>query len=168
MRRGLLGAGMLAALGAGALTAVLVAGASAGAPVITIEGANKKAITIDGSSLRDQIFVDDLGAAADPITIVGENRALADRSPACAPDGQTSTVFCDAGLLTDIVGELGKGSDRIRFDLNEWTPAITVSGGDGGDAFQGGTATTPYTYRGGRGGDDLAGGSGDDELRGEN
>jgi Ca2+-binding RTX toxin-like protein len=154
----------LAALAGGALTAVVVAGASAErqAGIITIRG-DLDAITLEGDSFPDSARVQ--SAQNGVITIVGEN--LDNKDVYCTNDaGGTATVtsFCTQGTIDMVTAPLGGGDDTISFE--DRMKGITVRGdGFGGDdRLSGGPG--PQSFDGGKGDDTLEGEAGDDRLRG--
>jgi Ca2+-binding RTX toxin-like protein len=158
----LVAASACAALAAGALTAILVSGASAERTgIITIRG-DIAAITIDGSDFSDNAAVRQAEGGGS-ITIVGD--AVENQRDGCTGGSGTGTpVFCAAAGVKTITAPLGGGSDTISFQDEMKGITIQGAGFGGDDKLTGGPG--PQSFDGGKGADTLEGEAGPDRLRG--
>jgi Ca2+-binding RTX toxin-like protein len=156
-------AAWVAALAAGAGTAVLASGAGS-QPMITLGDNPGEEITVYGSRLGDTITY---GGYTDNITVAA-NRTITSLRNDCDVEPTFSTsAFCDRELdYSKLESRLGDGPDHIEFYDSFDAPGFRIlgRGGSGGDSLSG--AEKKDEFAGGRGGDTLIGLEGNDDLSG--
>lgn len=154
---------LIAALAAGAGTAVLASGAGPGPKLITLKGSNEKFLTIRGSDGGDSMYI--AGTAPGAVTM-GADRQFTNLRTDCEVVGPVMTnAVCTSAALREIDTGLGGGNDRLRLgELASDAVRLFSAGGGGADALQG--SEERDTFGGGPGNDSLRGKGGNDYLDG--
>jgi hypothetical protein len=174
--RRLLPAAMIAALAAGAATAVLASGAGPEPRLLTLKGGPERLLTIRGSERGDTLTI--AGAAPGSVTINADRQFTSSRTDCTVYEPVFTTAFCDSDNLRTIDVGLVEGRDRLRFSegFDEQPPGMNAIVGRGGaaaddlkgsvlgDDFEGGPGGD--RLRGAAGGDDLDGGPAEDDCKG--
>ena len=161
----LLPAAMIAALAAGAATAVIASGA--GAPkMITLKDGPERLLEIKGSNGADELTI--AGAPPGSVTIIG-NREILNQRTDCEVSPGSTTGFCGDEDVRTIDMNMGKGSDELGFSesFEEDPPFLDLllqRGGPGADLLDGSVGDD--TQKGGPGRDTIDGNEGDDRING--
>jgi Ca2+-binding RTX toxin-like protein len=153
IRKGMLFAGALLALAAGASTAIVVAEGPTGP--ITLEGNIQKRLTIRGSDRAEAITIS--GSAAGAVTLHSMNNNFENMRTDCETLGPASTDAVCTSDVSTIDAQLREGGDTLRFGAFK-ANGVTVNAGAarGADKLVGSSAR-----------DHFAGGGGRDSLRGK-
>ncbi len=161
--RRMLPAAMVAALLAGAATAVLASGAGSGS-MITIGNNPGDEITVYGSRLGDTITY---GGYTDNVTVAADRTITSLRNDCEVEPTFSTSAFCNRPLdYAKLESRLGDGPDHLEFLESFDAPGFQIlgSGGDGADSLIG--TEKRDRFKGGRGGDELTGLEGNDDLNG--
>ncbi len=163
MRRLLVPITILAALAAGAGTAVLASGAGS-EPTITIgNNTPRDEITVYGSSAGDTITY---GGYTQGVTVQADRDITSLRNDC---DASGTNAFCERGksnAYSVLESRLGDGPDHIEFYDSFDAPGFRIigRGGRGADNLNG--AEKRDIFKGGRGNDSLTTLEGNDDLSG--
>jgi Ca2+-binding RTX toxin-like protein len=160
----LLGFSTIAALAAGAGTAVLASGAHGRPQVIRLVGNVERQLTIKGSDRRDSITVQ--GSAPGSITI-GADHTISSMRTDCSVSPSFTQANCEGHAQETIEIPMGGGGDELElanFDGDNQAVRMIARGAAGADVLDG--SPVPDRFDGGAGDDVLRGHDGNDDLDG--